>query len=60
MNTTELPRTDQTPGDDYAATYCRKEYVATGFWYSILYSVVENNILKSKWNVIKDWKKISQ
>jgi hypothetical protein len=56
MNTTELLRTDQMPGNDYA-TYCRKKYSAAGFSYSILHSVAENNLFKSKWKVIEDWKK---
>jgi hypothetical protein len=44
------------PGDDYA-TYCPKECFATGFSYSILYSVVENNLFKPKWMMTKDWRK---
>ena len=56
MNTTELLRRDQMPGDDYA-TDCRKEYFAAEFSYSISYSVAKNNIFKSKWKVIEHWRK---
>ena len=58
MNMAKLLRTNQMPGDDYA-TYCRKEYFAAGFSYSILYIIAENNLFKSKWKVIEDWEKKS-